>query len=211
MSNGPEGGRRRVGARLVLALAAAAVAGLAAPLSAHASSPPVTMTVALEYATSGSASTTWTPLQVTLTNSGPDFSGTIEIAVSGSANQQHCINFLKASYCGNGVSSASYLDRVPVQLAAGTTKRYVIDIAASSSSPQARLLDASGNVVDQVAVSSTSFSGTVQDAVAVVSDDPSALDLVAGIRLPDGQQPAVVHIAPATLPSPGRRSRDSLR
>jgi hypothetical protein len=203
VSNGPEGGRRRVGARLVLALAAAALAGLAAPMSAHAGSPPVTMTVTLEYATSGSASTTWTPLQVTLTNSGPDFSGTIEIAVSGSANQQHCINFLKVSYCGNGVSSASYIDRVPVQLAAGTTKRYVIDIAASSSSPQARLLDASGNVVDQVAVSSTSFSGTVQDAVAVVSDDPSALDSVAGIRLPDGQQPAVAHIAPATLPESG--------
>ncbi len=203
MSNGPKGGRRRVGARLVLALAAAALAGLAAPLSARAGSPPVTLNVTLAYATSASASTTWTPLQVTLTNNGPDFSGTIEIAVTGSANQQRCVSFLKASYCGNGASSASYVDRIPVQLAAGTTKRYVIDIAASANSPQARLLDAAGNVVDQVVVSSTDFTGTVQDAVAVVCDDPSGLDSVAGIRLPDGQQPAVVHIAPATLPDSG--------
>lgn len=204
MSNGLEGGRRRVGARLVLALAAAALAGIAAPLGAHAASPPVTLSVTPEYATSGSTSTTWTPLQVTLSNSGPDFSGTVEIAVAGSGNQQRCIGFLKVSYCGNGGASPSYVDRIPVQLAAGTTKRYVVDIAASANSPQARLLDASGNVVDQVTVSSTtSFSGNVQDAVAVVSDDSSALDSVAGIRLPDGQQPAVAHIAPASLPESG--------
>ena len=102
MSNGPEGGRRPVGARLVLALAAAALAGIAAPLGAHAASPPVTLNVTPEYATSGSTSTTWTPLLVTLSNSGPDFSGTVEIAVTGSGNQQRCISFLKVSYCGNG-------------------------------------------------------------------------------------------------------------
>jgi hypothetical protein len=202
VSKGSEGGRRRVPARLVVALATAALAGLAAPLSARAASPTVTLNVALEYAASGAASSsTWTPLQVTLTNSGPDFSGRVEISVTGSANGQRCVGVGKATFCGSGGSTASYLDRIPVQLAAGTTKRYVIDIASSTAPPHARLLDASGNVVDQTVVSSTSsFSGTVQDAVAVVSDDPSALDSVAGIRLPDGQQPAVAHIAPAALP-----------
>ncbi len=202
MSNGPEGGRRRSRARLVVALAIAAVAGLAAPLSARAGSSSVTLKVALEYADSDSvSSSTWTPLLVTLTNSGPDFSGTVEINVTGSGNVQRCVSLGKGTFCGSGGSTASYLDRIPVQLAAGTTKRYVIDIAASTTPPHARLLDAHGNVVDQTVVSSTaSFSGTVQDAVAVVSDDPSALDSVGGIRLPDGQQPVVVHIAPATLP-----------
>jgi hypothetical protein len=201
VSNGPEGDRRRVGARLVIALAIAAVAGLAAPLSARAGSPAVTLNVAPEYAASGSVSSSaWIPLQVTLRNNGPDFSGTVEISITGSANAQPCVGYGKGAFCGNG-STASYLDRIPVQLAAGTTKRYVIDIASSSSPPHARLLDASGNVVEQAVVSSTaSFSGTVQDAVAVVSDAPSALDSVAAIRLPDGQQPAVTHIAPATLP-----------
>jgi hypothetical protein len=199
--NGPEGDRGRAPARLVIALAAA-LAGLAAPLSAHAGSPPVTLNVAPEYAASGSvASSAWTPLEITLTNSGTDFSGTVEISIAGSSNGQRCVSFGKGTYCGSGVSTASYLDRIPVQLAAGTTKRYVIDVASSSSSPRARLLDASGNVIDESVVSSTaSYSGVVQDAVAVVSDDPSALDSVAGIRLPDGQQPAVAHIAPATLP-----------
>jgi hypothetical protein len=202
VSNGPEDGRRRSRARLVVALAIAAVAGLAAPLSARAGSSFVTLNVALEYAASGSvSSSTWTPLQVTLTNSGPDFSGTVEISVTGSGNVQRCVSLGKGTFCGSGGSTASYLDRIPVQLAAGTTKHYVIDIAASTTPPHARLLDARGNVVDQTVVSSTaSFSGTVQDAVAVVSDDPSALDSVAAIRLPDGQQPVVVHIAPATLP-----------
>ncbi|HVC40905.1 MAG TPA: hypothetical protein VND54_02895 [Candidatus Saccharimonadales bacterium] len=202
MSNGPEGGRRRVRARLVLALAGAAVAAAAVPLSARAGSPAVTLNVALEYAASGSASSVaWTPLQVTLTNNGPDFGGAVEIAVTGSANPQACVSYLKSQFCGSGASTASYIDRIPVQLAAGTTKRFVVDIAASANAPHARLLDASGNVVDQIGVSSTaSYSGSVQDAVAVVSDDPSALDSVAGIRLPDGQQPAVSHITPATLP-----------
>ncbi len=204
MSNGPQRGRRRARARLVIALAAAAVAGLAGPLSAHAGSPTVTLNVTLEYAASGSVSTsTWTPLQVTLTNSGPDFSGTVEISVSGSGagTAQRCVNFGKGTYCGVGAATSSYLDRIPVQIAAGTTKHYVIDIAASTTSPRARLLDAAGNVVGQTAVASTSsFNGTVQDAVAVVSDDPSSLDSVAAIRLPDGQQPAVAHIAPAALP-----------
>ena len=122
MSNGPEGGRRRVGARLVLALAAAALAGLAAPMSAHAASPPVTMTVTLEYATSGSASTTWTPLQVTLTISGPDFSGTVEISVTGSGNVQRCVSLGKGTFCGSGGSTASsysFLKRA-ISSAAGT-------------------------------------------------------------------------------------------
>ena len=202
MSNGPEGDRRRAPARLVIAIATVALAGLMAPLSARAASPAVTMSVTLEYAASGSvSSSSWTPLQVTLTNSGPDFSGTVEISVTGSSNAQRCVSFGKGSYCGNGGSTASYVDRIPVELAAGTTKRYVIDIAASATSPHARLLDASGNVVNQTDVgSAASYGGTVQDAVAVVSDNPSALDSLGAIRLPDGQQPAVVHIAPATLP-----------
>jgi hypothetical protein len=203
VSKGPEGGRRRAPARVVIALASAALAGLAAQLTAHAGSTPVTLNVALEYAASSSVSSSaWAPLQVTLTNSGPDFSGTVEISITGSPNGQRCISFGKGTVCGGGSgSTSSYLDRIPVQLAAGTTKRYVIDVVSSSSPLRARLLDASGNVIDQTAVSTTaSFSGTVQDAVAVVSDDPSALDSVAGIRLPDGQQPAVAHIAPATLP-----------
>jgi hypothetical protein len=202
VSNGPEGDRRRVPARVVIALAIAALAGLAAPLSARAASPPVTLNVAFEYAASGSfSSSTWTPLQVTLTNSGPDFSGTVEISVAGSGSAQRCVSFGKGTFCGAGGSTASYVDRIPVQLAAGTTKRYVIDVAVSTTSPHVRLLDASGNVIAQTDVSSTaSFNGTVQDAVAVVSDDPSALDSVAAIRLPDGQQPAVAHIAPAALP-----------
>jgi hypothetical protein len=204
VSNGPEGGRRRAPARLVLGLATAALVGVAAPLSAHAGSPAVTLNVTLEYAASGAVSSSqWTPLQVTLNNSGPDFSGTVEISVSGSGagNAQRCVSFGKGTYCGVGVATSSYVDRIPVQLAAGTTKHYVIDVSASTSAPHARLLDASGNVVGQTDVaSSSSFSGTVQDAVAVVSDDPSALDSIAAIRLPDGQQPAVAHIAPAALP-----------
>ena len=204
MPNGPEGGRRRAPARLVLGLATAALAGVAAPLTAHAGSPAVTLNIALEYSAAGSVSSSqWTPLQVTLTNSGPDFSGTVEISISGSGagNGQRCYSLGKGSFCGPGAATSSYLDRIPVQLAAGTTKHYVVDVAAGSTSPRARLLDASGNVVDQTAVASTSsFSGTVQDAVAVVSDNPSTLDSIAAIRLPDGQQPAVAHIAPAALP-----------
>ena len=85
MSKGSESGRRRAPARIVIALATAALAGLAAPLIARASSPTVALNVALEYAASGAvSSSTWTPVQVTLTNSGPDFGGTVEISVTGS-------------------------------------------------------------------------------------------------------------------------------
>ena len=150
MSKGPESGRRRAPARIVIALATAALAGLAAPLIARASSPTVALNVALEYAASGAvSSSTWTPVQVTLTNSGPDFGGTVEISVTGSPNGQRCVGVGKATYCGGGGSTASYLDRIPVQLAAGTTKRYVIDVASSTYPLHARLLDASGNVVTQ--------------------------------------------------------------
>jgi hypothetical protein len=202
VSNSPTSGRRRLRVRLVVALAAMALAGLATPLSTRAGSPPVILTVAPEYAASNAiSSSTWTPYQVTLANGGPDFSGTVEISVTASGNVRPCVTFGKGSVCGSGGSTGAYLERIPVEIAAGTTKRYVVDIASSKNAPHARLLDTSGNVVAQTLVSAiTSFSGAAQDAVAIVSDDPSALDSLGAIRLPDGQQPAVAHIAPASLP-----------
>lgn len=170
-------------------------------LEAHAAQSTLALSLSSPY-TPAIGTGMWVPLVATITNSGANFRGTLVI-VTQAGSPARCVG--PAAACvppGPVASSAAETDdRIPVNLAAGTRKQFVVDAVMGQDGAHGSLLDSSGNAVVTASDSAATYSGRAPDAVAVISDDPSALDSAGSIRLPDGSQPQVIHLMSADLPS----------
>ncbi|MBJ7609319.1 MAG: hypothetical protein JF887_07790 [Candidatus Dormibacteraeota bacterium] len=175
---------------------------------AHAASA-VEVSVASQYP--GGAAGTWLPLTVTIVNRGGDFSGGLELSEDApqSPLTTHCVSVPGGGVAcnttgfpnqsGPGGSTVKY--RVAVDLAGGTTKHLTITMPTSTSAIHARLVDGGGSQTATTDYQPGATFGSTVDAVAVVSDEPSALDAIGGLRLADGAQPTITHLSVGDLPT----------
>ncbi|MEO9048931.1 MAG: hypothetical protein ABI334_04885 [Candidatus Dormiibacterota bacterium] len=155
---------------------------------AEASTKQLSVTVQVGYGNTIKLSQ-WMPVIVNITNSGPPLDGTLEIKAP---------NSFSGKGGPPGGSTAVY--ETPISLATGSTKHfrsYVLEDQPGAISIQ---VVQNGRVVDSEQASvAAAPSGLL---AAVVSDQPSTLDSLAGIH-PGGPGPSVVHLAGPDLPDSG--------
>ena len=174
-------GRRSV-TRVVVALAAATVALCTSMVSSQAAGNPLRLTVQVGYHNTMKVGQ-WMPVAVDITDSGPDFEGTLEIQSSNSGTG------------GPPVGTAIY--QAPVSLAAGATKHFRTYVSQDfPGSIAVRVVQGGHVVASQEVTSANSFSGLM---VGVLSDVPSTLDALGSLH-PGGTQPLVVHLGAPDLP-----------
>ncbi|MGH9065909.1 MAG: hypothetical protein ACRD0J_00035, partial [Acidimicrobiales bacterium] len=156
----------------------------------------------------------WVPVSVVVANKGPAFQGTVVVSVAGPANGQYCVRTGGGVSCstppgplagapGHG-SEVSY--RIPLDLAAGTTKHLGVDVEPVSPPVSVRVLDTAGAEVAMAKGTlpvGFSSGGPVHPVVAVVSDHSSTLDALGAVDLPGRGQVQVAHLSPAQLPGSG--------
>ncbi|HEU5001287.1 MAG TPA: hypothetical protein VFW71_00720 [Actinomycetota bacterium] len=202
------------GAAFLLALAAPTGAARAA-----ARPSPVTLQVTAGYngMTSGNG---WIPVNVSVTNSGPDLKGTLVLTQGTSSSTSYGGGGGVITLPNRGVSIAPIIGKlgipVPVSspgggplqqrqsivLPAGTTKHFQADMPAGMTAIQAQVLGPTGKTV---ATAQTTLTTNYGSAVAVVSDSGSALGQFAATSASGsfpgpGIQLQVIHLTPATLP-----------
>ncbi len=123
----------------------------------------------------------WMPVNVDVTNNGPDFEGTLEI--QGTSNVG-----------GPPIGAAVY--QAPASLASGATKHFRAYVSEDFPGPfQVRLVQGGHVVASLETTAANTFSGLM---VGVLSDQASTLDSLGSLRA-GGSTPLVVHLAPADL------------
>lgn len=173
-------GRRSV-LRALVALAAVWVALAASTVSSLAATNPLTIAVQVGYHNTLKLGQ-WMPVNVDVTNNGPDFEGTLEVESTNSAGG------------GPPVGTAVYED--PVSLSAGATKHFRTYVTQDFPGAIAVRIVQGGHVVASQTVSSlNTFSGLL---VGVLSDRPATLNALGSLQ-PGGTRPQVEHIASADL------------
>ena len=210
--------RRTLG---VLVVGALPVLMLTTPAQAAKPSP-VTLQVTAGF-NGVTAGTGWIPVQVSVTNSGPDVKATLVLTENAGSSSSTSFgggfitlpNGARASIpvpaiVKGGVpfpfplsspGPAPLTQRQSVTLPSGTTKHIEADMPAGFPTIVAQLLGAAGRTIATAQATLTASYGT---ALAVVSDSGTALDQFAASSLgpgfPGGFQQQVVHLTPATLP-----------
>jgi len=171
---------RRSALRVVLAFAAAAVA-VGASVQASVAAAPLTLTIQVGYHNNVKLGQ-WMPVAVDITNSGPDFEGSLEVQATNTV--------------GGGPPLGVAIYQAPVSLASGATKHFRTYVSEDyPGSVQATLVHNGRAVASQSANLASTFSGLM---VGVLSDQPSTLDGLSSVR-PGGTAPLVVHLAAADL------------
>ncbi len=151
----------------------------------QASTKQLTVTVQVGYSNTIKLSQ-WMPVIVNITNSGPPLEGTLEIQAP---------NSFSGKGGPPGGSTAVY--ESPISLATGSTKHFRSYVLEDQAGPISIQVVQNGRVVDSEQASvAAAPSGLL---AAVLSDQPSALDALAGIH-PGGPGPSVIHFAAADLP-----------
>jgi hypothetical protein len=195
---------------------AAATFGLPAPGAAAADSP---VTVQIEGGYGGVVPRGgWAPVQVNVTNHGPDTKATLKLSVAASQNGYAGGGIPKGipvplpaigsaapggwfGFAGPGSGGPPVTEQLDVVLPAGTAKHFTAYLPASQGTWKAEVVGTSGKSLaaaeTQVAQSSSSLS------IAVVSDDAHALNQIGSIQ--DLSQtiqgaPQLIHLAPGALP-----------
>src|SRR5438105_4180055 len=178
-----QGCGRRSALRVVLAVAAVAVA-LAASAQASVAAAPLTLAIQVGYHNNAKLGQ-WMPVSVDITNSGPDFEGSLEVQATNTA--------------GGGPPLGVAIYQAPVSLAGGASKHFRTYVSQDyPGSVQATLVQNGRAVASQTANLASTFSGLM---VGVLSDQPSTLDGLSSVR-PGGTTPLVVHLAAADLSDP---------
>ncbi|HKV01708.1 MAG TPA: hypothetical protein VJQ26_06265, partial [Ktedonobacteraceae bacterium] len=133
----------------------------------------------------------WVPVQVTLRNGGPDFSGTLSLSASAS-------QFLGQS---NPTTPSNY--QAPISLANGAQKQVTLYIPLYfyESGVAVKLLDGSGNVIEsQAAPLNPLMPGDV--FVGILSDQSSGFGPLGTVSLPDqGSSVVVKFLNASTMPT----------
>ena len=195
-----------------VALAAAAF-GLPASGAAGADSP---VTVQVEGGYGGVVPQGgWAPIQVSVTNHGPDTKATLKLSVgagqygqtsggavrgpasSGSVPPGGSYGF---SGPGSAAGSPAVTQELDVVLPAGTTKHFTAYLPSSPGTWTAQVVGPSGTLL---AAARTQVTQSTSLTVAVVSDDPHAFDQIGSIQ--DVAQafeglPQPIHLTPGALP-----------
>ena len=178
----------RLASRMVLPFLVVMAVLTGGALDAQASTKPLSVTVQVGYGNTIKLGQ-WMPVTVSITNSGPPLDGTLEIKAPN--------NF---SGKGGPPGGPTAVYETPISLATGSTKHfrsYVLEEQPGAISIQ---VVQNGRVVDSEQASvAAAPSGLL---AAVVSDQPSTLDSLAGIH-PGGPGPSVIHLAGPDLPDSG--------
>ena len=172
---------RSVISGFVLAIVATACASWIVAVDALAADNPLSISAELGY--SGVIKPQrWAPVSITVTNSGPDVDGSLEISsppVSGP---------------GGPGSPATYT--MPLSIPAGASRRIRTYIDAESAAPATIRIIRDGRVL---ATQETAYPRTAATLVGVLSDDSTALDDFAAVHA-GAASPEVVHLRPAEVP-----------
>jgi hypothetical protein len=207
---------RRILKALFSVALAAATFGLPAPGAADADSP---VTVQAEGGYGGVVPQGgWAPIQVSVTNHGPDTKATLKLSVGAGQNGQTGGGTIKGpvtvpsigsvgpggwygfSGPGSAAGGPAVTRELDVVLPAGTTKHFTAYLPSSPGTWTAEVAGPSGRVL---AAARTQVMQSTSLSVAVVSDDPHALDQIGSIQ--DVAQsfqgpPQAVHLTPGALP-----------
>ena len=191
---------------------AAATFGLPAPGAAGADSP---VTVQAEAGYGGVVPQGgWAPIQVSVTNHGPDTKATLKLGTgqsgqSGGGTIKGPVVLPSTGSVGAGgwygfsgpaSGSPAVTQELDVVLPAGTMKHFTAYLPSSPGTWTAEVVGPSGRVL---AASRTQVLQSTSLSVAVVSDDPHALDQIGSIQ--DVAQtfqgpPQAIHLTPGALP-----------
>jgi hypothetical protein len=210
--------RKSVKALFSVALAAATF-GLPAPVAAAADSP---VAVQVEGGYSGVVPQGgWAPVQVNVTNHGPDTKATLRLSVASSQNGYSGGGILKGipaplpaigspapgggwfGFTGPGSPSGGppVTQQIDVVLPAGTAKHFTAYLPAYQGTWKAEVVGTSGKSLAAAETQVTQASSSL--SIAVVSDDTRALNQIGSIQ--DLYQtvqgaPQLIHLAPGALP-----------
>src|SRR5438132_4136168 len=191
---------------------ATATFGLPAPGAAGADSP---VTVQVEGGYGGVVPQGgWAPIQVSVTNHGPDTKATLKLGTgqsgqSGGGTIKGPVVLPSTGSVGAGgwygfsgpaSGSPAVTQELDVVLPAGTMKHFTAYLPSSPGTWTAEVVGPSGRVL---AASRTQVLQSTSLSVAVVSDDPHALDQIGSIQ--DVAQtfqgpPQAIHLTPGALP-----------
>src|SRR5437879_3506713 len=210
--------RKTLKALLSVALAAATF-GLPAPGAAAADSP---VTVQIEGGYGGVVPRGgWAPVQVSVANHGPDTKATLKLSAapgqngySGGGIPKGLLVPLPAvhlpapgggwfGFSGPGSASGGppVTQQLDVVLPAGTAKHFTAYLPANPGTWKAEIVGTSGKSLAAAEIQVTESSSSL--SIAVVSDDPHALNQISSIQ--DLSQtiqgaPQLIHLAPGALP-----------
>jgi hypothetical protein len=172
----PRAGLVQIGLLLTLL---ALLAPSAAPAAAQENDPNLQLEVRAGYGGAYHAGE-WFPVVVTISNSGPDLRGTLELTFPGQRNEQ--------------------LFQRTIDLPRGSTKRFALDAFSRlfARNGQIRVISDGATLVEQ------SIALTPVDPerflVAVVSSDPALLNSLGSLQLRGASGVVVQHMAADTLP-----------
>ncbi len=206
--------------RLIAVVGAGLAAGAALlPGAASAADSPVTVQIEGGYAGVVPRGG-WAPVQVNVTNHGPDTKATLRFSITGSQNGFGGPGFFKGVpipmmspggvFVGPGVPVASpspggtgggVTQQLDVVLPAGTGKHFIAYLPSDPGTWKAEVVSASGK---SLAAAETQVTQAITSlTIAVVSDDHNALNQIGSIATLSQTfqgQPQLVHLAPASLP-----------
>ena len=159
----------------------------------------------------------WAPIQVNVTNHGRDTKATLKLSVATGQNGQTGGGVIKGpvvlpstgsvatggwyGFSGPGSAAGPAVTReLDVVLPAGTMKHFTAYLPSSPGTWTAEVVDPSGKVL---AAARAQVTQSTSLRVAVVSDDPHALDQIGSLQ--DVAQtfqgpPQAIHLTPGTLP-----------
>ncbi|MEO6796791.1 MAG: hypothetical protein ABI401_04095 [Candidatus Dormibacter sp.] len=172
---------RRLLTRIALAALLVAVGLPGATIAAEAAASPISLTAKLGYQGVYKLQE-WMPVTIEVKNSGPDFTGSLEI---------------EAAFTGQPGLASPAIYSTTLSLAAGAAKHlrsYAIVSPAGGVTLTVRVLQGGRLMASQAASSGTQ----VPTLIGVLSDDPSALDDLAAVH-PAGISAHVVHLSPEDL------------
>jgi hypothetical protein len=188
-------GARRSRALTVALAAFALLPALPAVLAAAADDQSVSVQVHVGYHDVVRAGE-WMPVTVDLTNSGSNFTGSLDIGLQDNPVSLVKVPFSSAPPQPGLPGSAVY--QVPLTLAAGATKQVRTFVLSDvPGTPLTVRLDDHGRLFGGQSVSAPT---TARVLVGVLSDTPAALDEFGAVRLPGGAVPQVVHLQAGELP-----------
>jgi len=167
--------------RIALTALLLAVSLPGATIAAEAATSPISLTAKFGYQGVYKLQE-WMPVTIDVKNSGPDFSGSLEI---------------EAAFTGQPGVASPAIYSTPLSLAAGASKHlrtYGIVSPAAGVTLTVRVLQAGRLMASQAAGSGTA----APTLIGVLSDDPSSLDDLAAVH-PAGISAHVVHLSPEDL------------
>lgn len=164
-------------------IAVCAAVAFSTPIAVEAAGSPLNVSVQVGYRNVAKLGQ-WMPVSVDITNSGPDFDGTLELQSNGTYGVK------------SGPLGASAVYATPVSLGTGATKHFKTYVSSDVGSGIDVRIVQNGRVIFSQQAPTPNAASLL---VGVLSDQPTTLDQLGALH-PGGSVPGVAHISVADLP-----------